>query len=166
MAGSAQNRKSPVRKHFLTQSQYLRNIDPSFLKGASCGVVSAKVPIFAPMAAESTVHARQAPVEPETEIRSVLQRCISGNELYIGTDLTIHLNVRRFIYMKIRSWQKTKTKPLKNQGPNNLQPNTASIICSYFCISQQFHLFRLEVLWSRGQCNYVSVRSLAHFWAL
>lgn len=163
MDRSAQDRQSPVRKHFLTQSQYLRNIDPSFLKRASCGVMSAKVPIFAPVAAESAVHTGQAPAEPGKEIRSVLQSCLSGNELSTATDRPIHLHVQSFMHRKICSWQKTKTKTPQNWDPITCMPNITSVIYSYFCIPQCFCLFRWEVLWRRDQAP---VKYLAHFWAL
>lgn len=51
--------------HAKVSLAYLWNIDPALLEGASGGVVSAEVPVFAPMAAEGAVDTRQAPARME-----------------------------------------------------------------------------------------------------
>lgn len=58
---------------------YLRDVDPALLEGAGGGVVGAQVAVLAPVAAESTVHTREA---PGGEKRRVMEEVIgSGGQL-------------------------------------------------------------------------------------
>jgi len=82
-----------------TPVRYLRDVDPSLLKGARGGVVGAEVPVLAPVAAESAVHTRQAPGGREDELR----RRSSPWEVSVGTDRPSQKSRRRVLHGQIIS---------------------------------------------------------------
>lgn len=78
---------------------YLRDVDPSLLKGARGGIVGAEVPVLAPVAAESAVHTRQAPGGRKEELRRRLSRW----EVYTVTDRPSQNSRLRVFHGKIIS---------------------------------------------------------------